>query len=326
MSQESQTTTTGAPAPVTTAPPAPVITRAQVNAEIRSLAETAGLSRNWADAQIDAEATAEEARAAAFDAMRERRSQPGPTTTRAQVTFDHNAPEVVATRAGEALYARLHPEHDLSPPAQPFAHMSLVDHLRAAVQRSGINTAGMGSDMLLRSGAHGISDFPLLLADVGHRELQRGYQQAQSALRKTARQSTVRDFRNKKVLTLGAAPELELVPEHGEYQQATIEEAQESYRAYTYGRVFGLTRQAIINDDLGAFTGIATKQAQAAAALEAQKLVEMIEGNPPMVDGKAVFHSAHGNLGTASALTVDALSAARLALRKQRPTRQLRIG
>lgn len=39
-------------------------------------------------------------------------------------------------------------------------------------------------------------------------------------------------------LTRGETLERELVPEHAEYQHAAIEEAQESYRAYTYGRVY----------------------------------------------------------------------------------------
>lgn len=56
---------------VMTAPPPgdDVQTRAAVNVEIRGIATTAGLTRDWADAQIDRGATAEEARAAAFEAQ-----------------------------------------------------------------------------------------------------------------------------------------------------------------------------------------------------------------------------------------------------------------
>ena len=32
-------------------------------------------------------------------------------------------------------------------------------------------------------------------------------------------------------------------------------EAQESYKVDTFGRIVGFTRQAMVNDDLGAFTG-----------------------------------------------------------------------
>ncbi|MGY6634778.1 MAG: HK97 family phage prohead protease [Alkalilacustris sp.] len=53
------TTTTPAPAPATTE----VQTRAAVNAENRTIAETAGLGRAWADGQIDAAVTVAKARA-----------------------------------------------------------------------------------------------------------------------------------------------------------------------------------------------------------------------------------------------------------------------
>ncbi|MEF9603802.1 HK97 family phage prohead protease, partial [Paracoccus sp. PXZ] len=58
------------------------LNRATINAEIRSIAATAGLDQGWIDAQIDAEATADTAREAAFTAMRERSAQAGTRSTR----------------------------------------------------------------------------------------------------------------------------------------------------------------------------------------------------------------------------------------------------
>lgn len=77
-----------------------------------------------------------------------------------------------------------------------------------------------------------------------------------------------------------------------------------------------------MNDDLGAFTDLARRLGQAAAATEAQILVDLLvssSGNgPTMSDGKPLFHADHGNKATSgSAISVGSLSIARSALRKQ---------
>ena len=69
MPETGETTTTTTEAGGETA------TRAAVNTEIRIIAETAGLTRAWANAQIDAEASVEDARAAAFTEMRQRAAE-----------------------------------------------------------------------------------------------------------------------------------------------------------------------------------------------------------------------------------------------------------
>jgi hypothetical protein len=57
-------------------------------------------------------------------------------------------------------------------------------------------------------------------------------------------------------LQLGEAPQLEKVNEAGEFKRGTIGEAKESYRVETYGKVVGITRQVLVNDDLDAFTRV----------------------------------------------------------------------
>ena len=232
-------------------------TRAAVNAEIRTIAETAGLSRAWADAQIDAEATAEEARRAAFEAMRTRSAETAPRTTRARITFDHDAPEVVAERAGEALFARIHPEHELSPEARRFAGRRIPDLAREVLQLRGFATTSATDDTVITRALHTTSDFQEILGNVLDRSLRRSYEAAPEGARRLARQTTARDFRDKKAIMLGASPTLEKVEEHGEYTFGTIDEAAESYKLDTFGKIFGISRKALVNDDLGAFDRIA---------------------------------------------------------------------
>lgn len=293
-------------------------TRAQANAEIRTIAETAGLSRAWADAQIDAEATAEDARAAAFEAMRTRSAESPTRTTRAEITVDHTDPAVTAERAGEALFARAHPEHNLSDAARPFAYMTTVDLARDCLRRAGVSTTGVAVDGVITRALHTTSDFPLILGDAVGRELRRAYQAAPSGVRQLSRQGTIRDFRPKRSLMLGEAPELEKVVEGGEFKAGTIDESQELYSLETFGKIFGISRQALVNDDLGAFTAIPARMGNAARAFEAAQLAAKVEANPTMSDTIAVFNAAgHGNAKTAGASLEEDLGAARLAMRKQ---------
>jgi hypothetical protein len=131
-------------------------TRADVNREIRAIAKTAGLTRAWADTQVDAEASADDARRAAFDALRSRSAETT-RTARATVGFSNDDPLVVAERAGEALYARAHPEHQLSEPARGFAYLTIPDLARGSLRQAGIATSGLSTETLIRRALGGMA-------------------------------------------------------------------------------------------------------------------------------------------------------------------------
>jgi phage major head subunit gpT-like protein len=108
------------------------------------------------------------------------------------------------------------------------------------------------------------------------------------------------------------------VNEHGEITATTTAEAKESWQLKTYGKTFGLTRRALINDDLGAFGRVTMELGRAAAETENSALAALLLANPTMSDGVALFHSSHGNLaGSAAAIGEASVSAARLAMRSQ---------
>lgn len=294
------------------------LTRAQANAEIRTIADTAALGRDWADAQIDAESTPEAARAAAFEAMRTRSAQTATRTTRAEITLDHTDPAVIAARAGEALYARAHPAHTLSEAARPFAYMTTVDLARDCLRRAGISTTGAATETLITRALHTTSDFPLILGDAVGRELRRAYQAAPSGVRQLARQSTIRDFRPKRAIMLGEGPGLEKVAESGEFRHGTMDESAETYSLETFGKIFGLSRHLLVNDDLGALSAIPSRLGAAARGFEAAQLVAKIEANPTMSDSVAVFDETdHGNAKAAGSNHIEDLTAARLDMRMQ---------
>ncbi|AXS39699.1 prohead protease/major capsid protein fusion protein [Breoghania sp. L-A4] len=299
----------------------PAETRAAVNQEIRALGTTFDLGSDWANGLIDRGASENEARAAALEAMRERQS--GAPTARTSIIAQHDDPAAIATRMGEAIYAtRVNPAHELSEPARAYAGMTVLDMARDCLRRGGISTTGLNRAETITRALTTTSDFPVIFGDTGNRALRAAYQAAPAPLKMLARQTTHSDFRAKTKVQAADLAKLEKVNEHGEYKHSGFIEAKETYAIGTYGTIVGLSRQALVNDDLGAFTDLAGKLGVAAAEFEVQFLVDLLVKaaglGPTMDDGKAVFHADHGNLAAAGgAIAVDTLSAARLAMRRQ---------
>lgn len=293
-------------------------TVAETRAQIRQIARTAGLPAEWADGQIDDDATVTEARAAAFEAMQTR----GRNTPRIRViNAGGDDPAVIRTRREDALFARVAGTAP-SDEARPFMADTLRDHARAMLESSGISTRGMDPDMLFRAAMHTTSDFPNLLTGVGRRTLMAAYQVAGSPLKTIlARQTTLPDFRAASKLKLSDIGLLEKVSESGEIKSTTRGEAAESYALDTYATKFALSRKALINDDLGAFRDWGATAGRMAAETENNLLFTLFRqssGAGPVMgeDNKRLFHADHGNLaGSGTALDVTNLSAGRLAMR-----------
>lgn len=309
---------------VETPPATETQTRAAVNTEIRSIGRIAGLDQSWVDGQIDAEADADTARRAAFEAMANR-SAPAIRTEQVRVEMgeSQDEPALRARQMGEALYARINPRHELSEPARRYAYATPVDMAKELLTLRGESTMGLSPASIVTRALHTTSDFPIILGDTVGRVLRDAYQAAPAGVRRLGRQTTARDFRAVNKIMLGEAPLLEKLNEHGEIKAGTMAEAREAYKVETWARKIGITRQVLVNDDLGAFSDLARRMGQGAAETEARILVDLLEANtgngPKLSDNKTLFHADHGNkAGSGAAISDTTLSAARLALRTQK--------
>ena len=224
---------------------------------------------------------------------------------------DLNNPVVRVGFMGEALAHRFGAlRGELSEPARPFAYMTACELLRAQLEMFGTRTTGWPKskivsryfEMLARAPAHGISDFPNLFGDVAQRSLRQGYMSYQGGLKRIARKRTAADFRTMHRIQFGEAPALLEVKPGGEITSGTIAESKEAYALATYGRIFGVTRQAVINDDLGGLTTMGEKWGRAAAEREASCFIDLISPNSgngvTMDDGAPLFGTAHNNYST----------------------------
>lgn len=296
--------------------------RAKLNREIRSIMNIAGLSSAVADELIDNGSTADQARQRAFDELAKRGGGPIQTQT-ASIITDNEDPAVRAARMGEAVFARINPNHEPSEPSRQYFGHTFRDLAIDCLRRRGESVTALSTGSLVERGLHTTSDFPLIFGDAVGRTLRMAYEAAPQGIKTVAKQANARDFRAKSRIILGEAETLDWVGEGGEFRYGSMPEAAESYRIDTFGKIFAISRQAIVNDDLGAFADPARRFGQAAAEFEAQFLVDLLEtGNgagPVMSDGTTLFQSEHANLAeTGGPPTPDAFSTCRKSMRLQK--------
>ena len=229
--------------------------------------------------------------------------------------------EVETRRAAveAALLHRFEPgRFKLTDAARDWRGLSLIEMARSFLESEGVRVKGLGRDEIATRALHSTSDFPQILAGVTNRTLREAYEAAPRTYQAISRRATVADFKAVQRLQLGEAPQLEKVNELGEFKRGTIGEAKETYRVETYGKVVGITRQVLINDDLDAFTRVPSLFGTAAATLESDVVWSIFTSNPNMADGKTLFHAGHSNLaGTGTALDVANLAKARTAMSRQ---------
>ena len=288
--------------------------------EIRVIAQIAGLQ---ADDMIARNLTLDQARAEAFEAMKRRAGPPIRTAQPAATANGYDDPMFLRAAMADAIYMRISPAHKAGEAARPFIGRSMVRLAEEVLRVRGIETLGLSDAAIIERALHSTSDFPLLLGDVANKVLRAMLAAAPAAIKQICRQTTIPDFRNRYSLQIGEAPTLEKVNELGEFKSGTIAEGRESYKLDTYGRIFGISRQALVNDNLGAFSNIGRLFASAAAQFEAQFIVDLATANnglgPVMSDNKKLFDAAHGNLAASGgAISDTTLAAARLALRSQK--------
>jgi hypothetical protein len=203
--------------------------------------------------------------------------------------------------------------------SNPWRGHSLVEMARASLQAHGVKHAGTDRMSLIALAfTHSSGDFPLLLANIAQKAMLKGYDEAEETFQLWTSKGTLPDFKPMQMVDIGSFPALRQVAEGGEYKYITIGERAETRVLATYGDIFKITRQAVINDDLDAFTRIPRKMGRAAIRTVGNLAYAVLTGNAPMADGKPLFHADHGNLADGTPITTAAVDAMRVAMARQK--------
>jgi len=297
-------------------------------ATILNLSRKAGLGDDFASELITGAVPLAEARAAIIDEMADsqKRTQPNSRSQWIEAGDDFTSPQHISRSIGEAIYMRMNAAHQPSASARPFVGRSLVELARECLHVRGVSTRMMSHSTIIERSLsyHGTSDFSLALGDAVGRELMRAFESADAGAVRIGRKVTATDFRSRYPIRIGDAPTLVKANEHGEFESGSIVESSEpAWKLDTFGRIFSITRQALVNDDLGAFADVPQRFGITAREFESAQVVALLTrasgAGPTMGDSNPLFHSAHGNLaGSGAVISVTSLGTARTAMRTQK--------
>ena len=114
------------------------------------------------------------------------------------------------------------------------------------------------------------SDFPLYFGDVMDRSVIAEYQAAETNWRQISQVGTVGDFRDKKMFDFSGPDQHleEVIGEKQEYPMSKIDESERTYRLFKRGRIFDISWETLINDDLDVFQKVPQWFARAAIRTE----------------------------------------------------------
>nr|DAO05733.1 MAG TPA: major capsid protein [Bacteriophage sp.] len=301
--------------PVNQAPTAPVDNTAQVqaelnkrNADIKAVFAPFGTTHNdlLVECLGDLSITAEQAKDKLLAKL-----GAGTTPSATATPYAGNG-NIVGDSVKQALLARAGIDKDKADTKDnAYNAMTLRELARASLVDRGISVSGQNAmSMVGLAFTHSSSDFGQILIDVAHKSLLKGWETAAENFDQFTSHGTLTDFRPAKRVGLGDFGYLPQVGEGEEYTYGTIGDEGASVALATYGQLFSITRQAIINDDMNLLTKIPEKMGQAARATIAKLVFALLTGNAIAQDGKALFDASHKNTLTGAALDVTSIDKA----------------
>lgn len=208
--------------------------------------------------------------------------------------------------------------------ANPYRGRTLLALAEASLQAAGLRTEGMNSrELVAASFTQSASDFPVLLENIMNKTLLASYATQALTWSRFCKRGTVSDFRAHNRYRVGSLGNLQVKNELGEYKNVAIPDGEKSsISAQTKGFILNISREAIINDDLGALTDQASAAGRAAARTVEVDVYALLASNaglgPVLADGKTLFHADHNNIATGAAMTVDVLDAMRVLMASQK--------
>ena len=198
--------------------------------------------------------------------------------------------------------------------ADPLRAIGLKDLVRACAELEGKHVPtvfGDGSAMV--QAAFSTVSLPTILEGTMQRTMLEAYEAVPVVAFDVCRVGSVKDFREVTRVRLLGAGRWEKVAQDGELQSGKVSEQTFKNQADTRGILITLTRQDLINDDLGAFLDLPRQIGMDGAATIDDEFFRLLLSNP-----SSFFGVGNGNFlsGADTAFGVDSLSLARSTFQK----------
>lgn len=196
--------------------------------------------------------------------------------------------------------------------------MRLRDLMIDCVERGGNARARYMDDAsLIREALTGAGAFASIMSNAANKSLSNGYTAAETTFELWTGTGSNPDFKEATEYKLSEAGELVQITANGEFKHDEMKDAGTKKAVLSFGRSWSITRQALINDDLGALTKI-----PAAYAASAKRGINTLTYATLGKAGADTFAAPKGNLAAVGSLpSVEAIGKGRAAMRSQKNLR-----
>lgn len=234
--------------------------------------------------------------------------------------FETGADEVSKRREAKshALLARMGGQKDEAGKiiafdgANPYRGQTLAELAKGSLAEVGVDVSGQHvsefagqalSYHVMAAGGQTTSDFPVILEDVMHKLMMGGWAATPVTYDQWCKIGDVTDFREWKRLVPGLMGGFNRKNEAGEYVNKNVPDAEgESIRAEEFGNIITISRQVLVNDDIGYIQTMASGLGMAGRRGIERDVYALLASNPTLKkDGKKLFSTAHGNIATTGA-------------------------
>lgn len=280
--------------------------RTRVSA-IRALCKQHNLERDFEDKLIGTDTekgkTIDEARAAVLEHLADKAK--GTQIRSGHLGIETVVDEVEVRRAlmTNAVLHRADPSRTkLEEGARQFVGFTLRELMRKCLELRGERTDGMSVTRMWERTFQSGGDLPAIILDAANKSLRAAYESTPRTFVPFCNRGMAPDFKNMNRVQLSGAPSLDLIQPGAEFKRGAVTDGKEVYALATYGKILGINRQTIINDDTSAFTRLPALAARAAADMESDTVYGIITANGTLqTTGFNLFGTGHSNLSTGAA-------------------------
>jgi hypothetical protein len=188
-------------------------------------------------------------------------------------------------------------------------NLSMLDVCGYAIRLAGGEVPAGREEIIKR--AFSTMTLPSILGAVANKSLMRGFTSIKQTWRSWCKIGTVSNFQPVTRARMTDGGSLQEVTGQGEIPHGTELEESEKFNISTYAKKVVISRQDIINDDLGALGDVPRKMGIRAMQLISKLVYTHLMANPTMGDGHSLFDATyHGNYQTSASYKLSAGAAA----------------
>lgn len=251
------------------------------------------------------------------------------------------------TRSGEGILAALMIKSGLENDRKviakerqgnEFLAMSLSDLMARELRAMGRHVGGQREDIVraylnvmpvMAGGpSHGTDHLPSVLGDIANKSAMQGFDEAMETWQQWTQSGTLNDYRPHTRTNIALLDKLSKMEENQEWDFGDMADVKQRITGYFYGLKYGLSIQAIVNDELGELSRTMMGWGEAGAATIGDAVFALLTtsgtggyGQTMDEDSQIAFHADHGNYVASGAVPSEAtVNTARAAMLAQTDT------